>query len=175
MVLILMRLHMSNTDSGLDESKGTVHTAHCSNESPTNLPSEACETSEPRNLLARIFHFKPEVKTLALRMRREEAVNWLFNLLQAHVDKGLKDIHRSKVAANEFSVTVDKKNCKFTVLHLIRVIANGCCRLWYQAMQVRRRRIPDSYRRPRYHSLRPPLHPKIGSCQLYAQSHPRSL
>lgn len=108
-------MHISITNSGLDESKGTVHTTHRSNEIPTNLPSEACEASEPRNVLARIFHFKPEVKTLALHVHREEVMYWLFHLLRAHSDKGLKDIHRSEAAANEFSVTVDKKNCRYPV------------------------------------------------------------
>jgi hypothetical protein len=103
------------TDSGLDESNDAVHTTRRRNEIPINPPSEACESSEPRNVLARIFHFKPEIKTLALRVQREEVMYWLFHLLRAHSDKGLKDIHRSETAANEFSVTVDKKNCKFLV------------------------------------------------------------
>ena len=48
-------------------------------------------------------------------------MHWLFHLLRAHSDKGLKDIHRSETAANEFSVTVDKKNCKVSPYrHLIR-------------------------------------------------------
>jgi len=162
----------SITNSGLDESKGTIHTGHPI--FPTELESR--ESSEPRNVLARIFRFKPEVKTLALRMHREEVMHWLFHLLRAHSDKGLKDIHRSETAANEFSVTVDKKNCRFSPISAFDsgLIANGYCRLWHQAVQVRCRRFPDPYRRSRYDSLRPPLHPNIGSRQLDAQSHSRN-
>lgn len=111
-----MYWHIRISNAELDESRGIDRDTHGNNEVPIDLPSDTCELSEPRNLLARIFHFKPEVKTLALRVRREEVMHWLFHLLQAHSDKGLKDIQRSQVTANEFSVTVDKKNCKFPIL-----------------------------------------------------------
>jgi len=117
----ICNLHVSLTDSGLDESNDTIHITRRSNDIPIDPPSEACETSEPRNVLARIFHFKPEIRTLALRVHREEVMHWLFHLLRAHSDKGLRDIHHSETAVNEFSVTVDKKNCKFPYRYLIQI------------------------------------------------------
>jgi serine/threonine protein kinase len=80
-------------------------------ESPLQSPSPTLDAGEPQNLLARIFRFKPEVKYLALRTGRDDALGWIFQLLEVHSYRGLRDIRYN--SRYEIGVKVDKKNSKF--------------------------------------------------------------
>lgn len=78
-------------------------------ESPLS-PSPGLDASEPQNLLARLFRFKPEVKYLALNTARDNGLGWIFQLLEVHSNCGLRDIRYN--SRYEIGVAVDKKNCK---------------------------------------------------------------
>lgn len=80
-------------------------------ESPLQSPSPTLDASEPQNMLARIFRFKPEVKYLALRSSRDDALGWIFQLLEVHSYRGLRDIRYH--SRYEIGVTVDKNNSKY--------------------------------------------------------------
>ena len=73
-------------------------------------PLPSLDASEPQNLLARIFRFKPEAKYLALRTSRDEALAWMYALLEAYSYRGLRDIRYN--SRFEIGVTVDKNNSK---------------------------------------------------------------